>query len=76
MDGMEATRRIREFEKDQGLKKTTVIALTGLASEGAREEAETVGIDVFLPKPVKFKELRSLLEMRSRGEIKATVARN
>lgn len=73
---MEATRRIREFEKDQGLKKTTVIALTGLASEGAREEAGTVGIDVFLPKPVKFKELRSLLEMRSRGEIKATVARN
>lgn len=61
MDGMEATKRIREFEKEMGLRKTTVIALTGLASEKAREEAETVGIDVFLPKPVKFAELKGLL---------------
>ncbi|KAI5361106.1 Putative signal transduction response regulator, receiver domain, histidine kinase/HSP90-like ATPase [Septoria linicola] len=74
MDGMEATRRIREFEKEQGLKKSTVIALTGLASEKAREEAETVGIDVFLPKPVKFKELKTLLEMTTRGEVEASVA--
>ncbi|KAF2211177.1 hypothetical protein CERZMDRAFT_60251 [Cercospora zeae-maydis SCOH1-5] len=74
MDGMEATRRIREFERENGLKKSTVIALTGLASEKAREEAETVGIDVFLPKPVKFKELRTLLEMESRGEVKASMA--
>ncbi|EME78130.1 uncharacterized protein MYCFIDRAFT_94454, partial [Pseudocercospora fijiensis CIRAD86] len=61
MDGMEATRRIRDFEKENGLKRVTVIALTGLASEKAREEAETSGIDVFLPKPVKFAELRKLL---------------
>lgn len=61
MDGMEATRRIRDFEKENGVKRVTVIALTGLASEKAREEAETSGIDVFLPKPVKFGELRNLL---------------
>ncbi|PPJ59295.1 hypothetical protein CBER1_04244 [Cercospora berteroae] len=74
MDGMEATKRIRDYERQNGLKKSTVIALTGLASEKAREEAETVGIDVFLPKPVKFKELRTLLEMESRGDVKASVA--
>ncbi|CAK1359409.1 Virulence sensor protein BvgS [Cercospora beticola] len=74
MDGMESTKCIRAFEKEYGLKKSTVIALTGLASEKAREEAETVGIDVFLPKPVKFKELRTLLEMESRGDVKASVA--
>lgn len=62
MDGMEATKRIRDFEKAGDLKRTTVIALTGLASERAREEAETVGVDVFLPKPVKFAELRTLLD--------------
>lgn len=62
MDGMEATRRIRAFEKEAGIKRTTIIALTGLASEKAREEAETSGIDVFLPKPVKFGELRKLLQ--------------
>jgi len=61
MDGMESTKRIREFEKENGLQRTNVIALTGLASAQAREEAEGVGVDVFLPKPVKFKELGGLL---------------
>lgn len=61
MDGMEATRRIREFEQAHGLKKTKVIALTGLASAQAQIDAASAGIDLFLPKPVKFAELRKLL---------------
>ena len=65
MDGMESTRRIREFEKENGLKKSNVIALTGLASAQAQQEAEASGIDVFLPKPVKFAELKKLLTVRS-----------
>ena len=43
------------------IPKTCVIALTGLASAQAQSDAETAGIDVFLPKPVKFAELRLLL---------------
>lgn len=64
MDGMEATRQIRALEKQhrsETKSRTKVFALTGLASEKAREEAETAGVDLFLPKPVKFAELRSLL---------------
>lgn len=61
MDGMESTRKIREFEKENGLERSNVIALTGLASAQAQQEAETAGIDVFLPKPVKFAELKKLL---------------
>lgn len=61
MDGMEATRRIREFEKENKLARSGVIALTGLASAQAQTQAETAGIDVFLPKPVKFAELKKLL---------------
>ena len=61
MDGMESTRRIREFEKENGLQRTNVIALTGLASAQAQQEAESAGVDVFLPKPVKFAELKKLL---------------
>lgn len=61
MDGMESTRRIREFEKENGLGRAHVIALTGLASAQAQQEAEVAGIDVFLPKPVKFGELKKLL---------------
>jgi len=65
MDGMESTRRIREFEKENGLTKSNVIALTGLASAQAQQEAEASGIDVFMPKPVKFAELKKLLTVKT-----------
>lgn len=64
MDGMESTRRIREFEKENGLTKSNVIALTGLASAQAQQEAEASGIDVFMPKPVKFAALKQLLTVK------------
>lgn len=61
MNGMEATRHIREFERAHSLPLTNVIALTGLASADARREAISAGVDVFLPKPVRFAELKKLL---------------
>jgi CheY-like chemotaxis protein len=70
MDGMESTRRIREFEKENGLTKSNVIALTGLASAQAQQEAEASGIDVFMPKPVKFAELKKLLTVQKKEEDK------
>jgi CheY-like chemotaxis protein len=39
-----------------------VIALTGLASGRDQQEAATVGIDIFLTKPVSFKEVGKLLD--------------
>lgn len=64
LNGMESTRRMREFEAENGLPRTTVIALTGLASAQAQKEAQLAGIDVFLPKPVKFAELKKLLDQK------------
>ncbi|OHE92457.1 hsp90-like protein [Colletotrichum orchidophilum] len=61
MNGFEATKRIRDYERDNRLQATTVVALTGLASADARRDAETSGFDVFLPKPVRFAELQKLL---------------
>ncbi|GJD04433.1 HSP90-like protein [Colletotrichum higginsianum] len=61
MDGFEATKRIREYEREHKLQATTVVALTGLASSDARRDAESAGFDVFLPKPVRFAELQKLL---------------
>ncbi|KZL86556.1 hsp90-like protein [Colletotrichum incanum] len=61
MNGFEATKRIREYEREHKLQATTVVALTGLASSDARRDAETSGFDVFLPKPVRFAELQKLL---------------
>ncbi|KAI8203714.1 hypothetical protein K4K48_007346 [Colletotrichum sp. SAR 10_66] len=64
MDGFEATRRIRAHEKAQGLSRCNIFALTGLASAGAQQEAFASGIDLFLTKPVRLKELSKILETR------------
>ncbi|KFA79180.1 hypothetical protein S40288_02384 [Stachybotrys chartarum IBT 40288] len=61
MNGVDATRQIREFEQEHELPPTTVVALTGLASEDARRDAISAGVDIFLPKPVRFAELKKLL---------------
>ncbi|KAK6860793.1 hypothetical protein PG995_004429 [Apiospora arundinis] len=61
MDGFEATRRIREYEKTQKLTPVTVIALTGLASGSAQQMAFASGIDVFITKPARLKELAEVV---------------
>lgn len=66
MDGLEATRQIRALERAHGLKGTTVIALTGLASASAQQEAFSSGVNLFLTKPVKLKELHQMLEKRKK----------
>ncbi|WYZ40907.1 hypothetical protein EsH8_IV_001248 [Colletotrichum jinshuiense] len=63
MDGFEATRRIRALEAERGLSRCHVFALTGLASASAQQEAFASGIDLFLTKPVRLKELNKILEM-------------
>ncbi|KAF6807250.1 sensor histidine kinase response [Colletotrichum sojae] len=64
MDGFEATREIRVLETQRSLSRCQVFALTGLASASAQEEAFASGIDLFLTKPVKLKELSKILETR------------
>ncbi|GAB7355615.1 hypothetical protein MBLNU459_g6339t3 [Dothideomycetes sp. NU459] len=61
-DGLESTRQIRAFEQNHNLPPATIIALTGLASAGAQQEAFASGVDLFLTKPVRLKELTSILE--------------
>jgi len=53
---------IRTFEKANHLTPTTIVALTGLGSAKARQEAFTSGVDLFLTKPVAMKKLKSLIE--------------
>ncbi|TDZ61829.1 Hybrid signal transduction histidine kinase L [Colletotrichum trifolii] len=64
MDGFEATREIRVIETKKNLPRCQIFALTGLASASAQEEAFASGIDLFLTKPVKLKELSKILETR------------
>ncbi|OLN83316.1 Histidine kinase 5-like protein 1 [Colletotrichum chlorophyti] len=64
MDGFEATRRIRALETEKGLSRCHIFALTGLASASAQQEAFASGIDLFLTKPVRLKELSKILETK------------
>ncbi|MHC9539214.1 MAG: response regulator [Vulcanimicrobiota bacterium] len=60
MDGLEATRRIREKEKDTG-KHTPIIALTAYAMSNDRERFLEAGMDNYLSKPVEFEELDEII---------------
>ncbi|KAJ3533059.1 hypothetical protein NM208_g8154 [Fusarium decemcellulare] len=65
LDGIEATKRIRAFEQERQQDPASIFALTGLASASTQEEAYQGGVDVFLSKPVKLKELSTILRERN-----------
>lgn len=63
MDGIEATKKIREFERGSAAERaSTIIAITGVANEATREEAIGVGVSQFLTKPLRFKQLQEILQ--------------
>ncbi|KAI1423992.1 hypothetical protein F5Y12DRAFT_797638 [Xylaria sp. FL1777] len=64
LDGLQATRKIREFEAANHLEPSAVIALSGLASETVQQEALESGVDLFLTKPVMLQEISQILKSR------------
>lgn len=62
MDGMTATRAIRQYEQTYSVPRCCIVALTGLASNSARLEAWNSGIDHYMTKPVNFKKLTQILD--------------
>ena len=68
MNGFEATRAIRLIEENRRTggpddpPPALIIALTGLASSRDQSEAFTSGVDLFMTKPVSFKEVGRLLD--------------
>ncbi|CAG8959103.1 hypothetical protein HYFRA_00012966 [Hymenoscyphus fraxineus] len=72
MSGIESARRIRRWERDMKREPTKLIALTGAANPATRQEAFSVGMDLYLTKPLPMKKLREMMEavrkVRERGE--------
>jgi len=67
MDGLTSTRKIRAHERANNIKPSKVVALTGLASAQAQQEAYSSGVDTFMTKPVKLKELGKMLDNGTLG---------
>ena len=65
MDGYEATRQIRELEKEQNLPHTRIIAMTANAMQGDRELCLAAGMDDYISKPVDMAELKKALNASS-----------
>ncbi|MBC7928401.1 MAG: response regulator [Bryobacteraceae bacterium] len=69
MDGLEATRRIREWERGQGISsKIPIIALTASAMRSDREKCAGAGMDGYLSKPFRSNELLQLIESLASSE--------
>ncbi|MDB5866213.1 MAG: signal transduction histidine kinase, partial [Betaproteobacteria bacterium] len=62
MDGFEATRNIREMQKQSGLKRIPIIALTANAMQQDRDECLNAGMDDHLSKPYTRLQMRAMLE--------------
>lgn len=67
MSGFESARHIRSFERKYNIPPVTIIALTGLGSADALREAYQSGINLYLTKPVRLKELTKLLKEIQEG---------
>jgi PAS domain S-box-containing protein len=61
MDGLSATRVIREAERTNG-RRIVVVALTANVLEGDRQACMEAGMDDFLAKPLELSQLKAVLE--------------
>ena len=75
LDGLEATRRLRDGEAGAASAAVPVIALTANAMDSDRDQCLAAGMDDFLSKPVSIAALRAAMERvranSERGDLRA-----
>ncbi|PLX92691.1 MAG: hypothetical protein C0621_08955 [Desulfuromonas sp.] len=62
LDGLEATRQIRQFESEQKTPPVLIAAVTAGATLAEEESCYAVGMDAYLTKPFDLTKLRELLQ--------------
>lgn len=75
MSGFEATAAIRKLEAENigTMKRSLIIALTGMAGSDNMDKAYHAGVDLFLTKPVPFKIVHRELEKWREGVVKLAI---
>jgi len=61
MNGMEATKAILEYEKEENLDHVPIIALTANALKGDREKYIEAGMDGYASKPLNLQEIKKII---------------
>ncbi len=62
MDGLTATRKIRQWEYDQGKERLPIIALTASVLQEEIDSCFEAGMDAYLPKPYKSQQLFDMFD--------------
>ncbi len=68
MDGPTATRRIRELERQRGIRRTPILALTANAMSDQVAQYLAAGMDGHVAKPIEITNLFASLERALAGE--------
>lgn len=61
LDGLTATRMIRDWEKQQNIIPTTIVALTAHAVQEQKHACHEAGMNAYLTKPIEIDKLKNLL---------------
>ncbi len=72
MDGIEATHEIIEFEEEEGIPHTPIVAVTANVLKGDRERFLGAGMDDYISKPINMQELKRVLEKISKHKYQKT----
>lgn len=62
MDGFEATDKIRAAERSLKSRKVHIAALTGVTSSEAMARATNAGVDEYVTKPIRMKDLTTIID--------------
>lgn len=67
MDGLEATRAIRDVEREQALPRTPIIAVTANVTPREIDAQFAAGVDAHVPKPIQVGELFAAMTRALKG---------
>jgi signal transduction histidine kinase/CheY-like chemotaxis protein len=78
MDGVEATHEIVNYEIEEELAHTPIVALTANALNGDRERFMSEGLDEYIPKPIETNELLFILKkfLKTKSQIEESIEKN